>query len=135
MVRVLFAAAIAYSVISLAVLLPPALRQPWQESIPGLAMPFLIAYMLWFVAVIYKYRSTTRRPRTTRRALWFFGIIGLIGAAWIAGLNMLFRRADAESIIWISGCLLVGVCGIAAARRMPLAPSDGREGRARSPSG
>jgi peptidoglycan/LPS O-acetylase OafA/YrhL len=129
MVRVLFAAAIACFVISLAVLLPPALREPWQESIPDLAPVFSFPSILVVIAVVYK---SARRPRTTRRGLWALGIIGLIGATPLIAIDVLARKTDVQSVTSIAGLLLVGVLSIVAARSMALAPSDGREAGARS---
>ena len=131
MVRVLYAAAIAYLVVTVAILLPSALRHPWQESIPELAPPFVFAGMLWFISVIYK---STRRPRATRRSLWFLGILALVGATSLITIDALARKADVRSVIWISGWLLVGVLSIAAARKTLLAPSDMREDGAQSPA-
>jgi len=132
MVRVLYAAAIAYFVVTIAILLPPSLRHPWQESVPELVPAFYVPSILLVIAVVYR---STRRPRTARRWLWFLGILGLVSAAVFIAMDALFRKADVQSVIWISGWLLLGVLSIAAARRMPLAPSDGREGGTRSPAG
>lgn len=119
MVRLLYAMAIAYFVVAIAILLPPALRRPWQESIAHLGPVFCLSSILFLIALVHS--------RATRRALWLMGIASLVNTAWAAGLDMLVRRADAQSIIWIAGWLLVSVASIAAARKTPPASARGRD--------
>jgi len=124
MVRVLYAAAIAYFVVTTAILLPLALRHPWQEAIPELLPAFYFPAILLVISVVYR---NTRRPRTARRWLWFLGILGLVGATSRITIDALARKTDVQSVTSISGWLLLGVLSIAAARRITEAlPSQAR---------
>jgi len=131
MVRALHAAAIAYLVVTVAILLPPALRHPWQESVPELVPAFYFPLILVLVSLIYR---GTRRQRSRRRVLWFLGVLGLGTAIFVIAIDVMARGTDTRSVAWITGWLLVGIFSIVAARKTPPAPSDGREGEARSPA-
>lgn len=120
MLRVLHAAAI---------LLSPALRHPWQESVPELLPAFYFPLILVLVSLIYR---GTGRERSRRRVLWFLGVLGLGTAIFVIAVDVMARGTDTRSVAWITGWLLVGIFSIVAARKTPPAASDRREDVARA---
>ena len=131
MVRVLYGTAITYGLVATTILLVPFLRHPSRDAIPHLIQPlFLFAPMLFVISVVY--RRGTARPRA-KRWLWFVGVLGLVSAASFILIDALARKTDAESAVMISGWLLVGIFGIAAARKATSALSATPEHGAQPP--